>query len=152
VGEERCARHCTRCQDLFLVAKCIVCIDAVILHDKSAPACCEALLFTHPQHHMFGLATVSDPDPELLGKNILTYRFDDCSVYRFHPDRIVAVFGVDRSRIITGGMLHQRGEHVGRQFSRNPWADVAEDQLAKFAEWLHSGALLSVEAVYTGTV
>jgi hypothetical protein len=49
-------------------------------------------------------------------------------------------------------MLHQRGEHVGRQFSRNPRADVDEDQLAKFAEWLHSGALLSVEAVHTGTV
>jgi hypothetical protein len=35
-------------------------------------------------------------------------------------------------------MLHQRGEHAGRQFSRNPRADVAEDRLAEFAEWLHS--------------
>jgi hypothetical protein len=116
-----------RCLNLFLVAKCIVCIDAVILHDNSASACCEALLFTHSQYHMFGLATVSDPDPELMGKCILTYRFDDCSVYRFHPDRIVAVNGGDWSRIITGGMLHQRGEHVGRQFSKNLRADVAED-------------------------
>jgi hypothetical protein len=56
-----------------------VCIDAVILHDNSASACCEALFFTHPQHHMFGLATVLDPDPELLGKCIPSYRFDDCS-------------------------------------------------------------------------
>jgi hypothetical protein len=43
-------------------------------------------------------------------------------------------------------------EHVSRQFSRNPRADIAEDQLAKSAEWLHSGALLSVEAVHTGMV
>jgi hypothetical protein len=74
------------------------------------------------------------------------------SVYRFHPDRVVAFYGGDWSRIITSGILHQRGEHVGRQFSRNPRADVAEDQLSKFAEWLHPGALLSGEAIRAGTV
>jgi hypothetical protein len=88
----------------------------------------------------------------LLGTNILTYQFDNCSVYRFHPDRIVAVFGEDWSRIITGGILHQRGEHVCRQFSRNPRAGVAEDQLAQFAEWLQPGALLSGKAIRAGTV
>jgi hypothetical protein len=75
-----------------------------------------------------------------------------CSVYRFHPDRIVAVFGGDLSRIITDGIFHQRGEHVGRQFSRNPRAGVAEDQLATFADWLHPGAFLSGEAIRATTV
>jgi hypothetical protein len=63
---------------------------------------------------------------------------DSCPVYRFHPDRVVAVFGGDWSRIITDGILHQ---HVGRQFSQNPRAGIAEDQLAKFAQWLHPGKL-----------
>jgi hypothetical protein len=58
----------------------------------------------------------------------------------------------DWLRIITGGIRHQRGEHVGRHFSRNPRADVAEDQLATFVEWLHPGALLSGEAIHAGTV
>jgi hypothetical protein len=48
-------------------------------------------------------------------------------------------------------MLHQRGEQVGRQFSRDPTARVAEYQLAESAEWLQSGALISGEAVRSGT-
>jgi hypothetical protein len=105
-----------------------------------------------PKDQIFGLETGWDKDPELLETYIQTYHFDKWSVYRFHPGHIVAVFGGDRPRIITGGMLHQRDEHFGRQFSRNPRADIAEDQLATFAEWLHPGALLSGETIHAGTV
>jgi hypothetical protein len=77
---------------------------------------------------------------------------DNCPVYRFHPGSVVAVFGGDRSRIITGGIFRQWDEHVGHQFSQNPRAGVADDQLAKFSEWLHPGALLSGEAICAGTV
>jgi hypothetical protein len=41
---------------------------------------------------------------------------------------------------------------LAASFSRNPRAGIVEDQLAKFAEWLHPGALLSGEAIRAGTV
>jgi hypothetical protein len=72
-GEEGCIRHSARCQELTLVAKYIVFIDAVIIHDDSASACCEALLCTYPKHHFFGLETAWDHDPELLGTYILDF-------------------------------------------------------------------------------
>jgi hypothetical protein len=73
-------------------------------------------------------------------------------VYQFHPDHVVALNGGNWTHIITGGLLHQRGAHADRQFLRNPRAGVAEDELAKLAEWLQSGALLSGEAIRAGTI
>jgi hypothetical protein len=41
-------------------------IFAVILHDDSASACCEALLYAHPKDQIFGLEAALGRDPELL--------------------------------------------------------------------------------------
>jgi hypothetical protein len=101
---------------------------------------------------MFELDTGCDSYPKLLGTYHLTDIIDNCSVNRNRPNRVVAVVGRDWLRAITGGLLHERGERVGRKFSRNPRAGVAEDWLAKFAEWLHPGALPSGEAVRAGAV
>jgi hypothetical protein len=50
-----------------------------------------------------------------LGTYHLTDIIDNCPVYRSRPNRVVAFFGGDWSRVITGGLLLWRGEHVGRQ-------------------------------------
>jgi hypothetical protein len=83
---------------------------------------------------MFELDTWWDPNPKLLGTYHFTDIIDNFPVNRCRPNSVVEVFCGDWSRVINGGLLHQRGEHVGREFSRNLRAGVAEDQFAKFVE------------------